>query len=140
MSDAKGGWLTFIVAIILVIFRIVVEPNESITLQCVAGINIVAFNCVIWSIIYQVHKRLKVYVENAMTKKIYIPRFKRFNCMKMCLAIIMCLSTWAYLNWFYSGVYNDIISIIALCISIEDGYIEDRMFCYYDKMVIKNKK
>ncbi len=140
MNDAKGGWLTVVIAVVLITLRIVIEPSESITLQCVAGINIVALNCVIWSIIYQVHKKLKVFVENQMTKKVYTLRFKKFKSMNVCLAVIMCVGAWIYLNWVYSGVYNDVISIIALCISIEDGYIENRIYCYYDKLDIKSKK
>ena len=123
--------LCFAIAIIIAI-RIIFDTNENIV-YIVAGINIVAFLFVVYSIIDKIIKNINIKIKESNCPKQIRDRETQTIQFKVYLFSIILPGVAVVIYWkfFCTNLGNDIISVLALGISILDDTIVEKITEYY---------
>jgi len=115
-----------IVTVILIVFRILLNNNSQL-IFVVALINLIALLVVIFSISGQAQAKITERIEQSGVPKDIKMREKRIFCQTVdCWAYIpLTIFYIIYLVCLCSELGNDIISIVALGLSLSDSFIAD---------------
>ncbi len=121
-----------IITALLIIFRCLIEQSEHL-LKAIAIINLVALLIVVLSITVQIKKELieKIYRLN-VPQDISAREIKNMQrTIDLFVYIPLGIACIIYLIVFTSSLRNDIISIVALCLSLSDTYIINAIVSIY---------
>lgn len=113
-----------IIMALLIVFRCLTEKSVYLT-ETIAIINLVALLIVVFSITFQIKKELVEKIEQfgipqEISRREKTAVRKRIDCITYIPFGIIAV---IYVVFWASGMFNDIISIIALCLSLSDTYI-----------------
>lgn len=124
--------LILAVGIILSIIRVLLAKSEYLD-YIVSAINLVAIAYVIWSILNNAKIQFTELTTNSKLGNT-ITKKKKLYLKRICTIIevfIFFIFSPIYLIYYSNGVCNDVISIITLCISIEDTSISNFIANYF---------
>lgn len=115
-----------IVTVILIVFRILLNNNTQLVFV-VALINLVALLVVVFAITNQAKAKITEKVTRSGVPKDIRKREKKHLCCSVdCWTYIpLTIIYIGYLSYFSSELGNDIISIVALGLSLSDSFIAD---------------
>lgn len=115
-----------IVTVILVVFRVLLNNNSQLVFV-VASINLVALLVVVFAITNQAKEKITEKITlSGVPKDIRIREKKRLcRCVDCWTYIPLTIIYIGYLFCFSSELGNDIISIVALGLSLSDSFIAD---------------
>lgn len=121
-----------IIMALLIVFRCLTEKSAYLT-KTVAIINLVALLIVVFSITIQIKERLVEKIEQSGIPQEISRREKRVVQKRIdCITYIpFCIVAVTYVIFWSSGMFNDIISIVALCLSLSDTYIIEMVVSNY---------
>jgi hypothetical protein len=135
---SNNTFLTIVICILLTILRIYAE-RDAIQNSIVFIINIVALAYVLWVIFNNVYTFLK---ENKDKNQFWKERYRRyikFIVIFLCIIVIL-LAIYIFVIFnvavikAVAGCINDILAIITLGISIEDGKIVEKIKSHYENL------
>ena len=115
-----------IVTVVLVVFRILLNDNTQLVLV-VSSINLVALLVVIFTITNQTKAKIVEKVaQSGVPENIRIRENKHLcRCVDCWTYVPLTIIYIGYLFYFSSELGNDIISIVALGLSLSDSFIAD---------------
>ncbi len=125
------GILAGVLIILLIPLRIIFNYNEQL-LYIVACINIFALFVVLHTILRNSRNKIIRYIRS-FPDQLVVRERRKINCMFGFVYILIFITYIVYLKAFCSECSNDIISILALGLSLFDDYIVDFVVNIYKK-------
>ncbi len=115
-----------VIIAILIVIRVLLNKNPQIVFV-VALINLIALLIVVFSITVQIKTIITDKIMQSKVPEDIVKREKRQNYKKVdfCIYIPLLIIYIVYLIYFCSELGNDIISILALGLSLMDSFIAD---------------
>ena len=135
---SNSMFLTIVICVLLTVLRIIAE-QYSIQDGIVFIINIIALAYVLWMIFTNTYNYINAKKnENQFWKERYRRYIKFILNFIVIIFVILGIYVWAIWKVTFikkiAGCINDVLSIVTLGISIEDGRIVDKLKNYYENL------
>lgn len=121
-----------IITAILLVVRILLDSNSQLVIA-VASINLVALLLVVYSITDQIRTQVTNKIEKSGVPRDIMERERQQVCRNVycCAYIPLAIIYVIYLAYFSSQLGNDIISIVALGLSLSDTFVANTIANLY---------
>ncbi|ACA45956.1 resolvase [Clostridium botulinum] len=144
MDDSKNIYISIIIFISIVIARILVnELQDKYILIIMSSINVIALAVVLIIIPYNTYRKMEnTQIELGKQYNDEVPinsHMKKFKSKFRIYTIIIMILMLIYLIYFRSSLCNDIFSILALVLSINDDAFINKLFEYNYKSYYGNE-
>lgn len=125
-ENLKSSIFVLGVGIVMSIVRFMIRDSNDLT-TIMAAVNIFALIFVLWILLEEIKLKSCHQIDNFI---IAPERKKHIQCMikisiSLIIALIFCIVIYIFLIKFLSNTGNDIMAILALCISIETNRVSE---------------